>query len=105
MRNRFKFYAAALPAAVTVGLVGVSSPSFAQNHTTVGAQASHFIESLGWMLSDPAKHAELCGPGYEYYVNSSGTGALPSGKGGDGSDGSGTSSSSSSSTSSSSSSS
>ena len=45
----------------------VSSPAQAAvHHSNLGAQAKHFEECLKLMVSDPTKHAQLCGPGHEW---------------------------------------
>ncbi|MEO6014489.1 MAG: hypothetical protein ABIQ30_13010 [Devosia sp.] len=35
---------------------------------TVEQQAQHYLECLDWMINDPAKHAEFCGPGFEWFA-------------------------------------
>jgi hypothetical protein len=44
----------------------VASPAQAAHHSDVATQARHFAECLDLMISDPAKHAQLCGPGHEW---------------------------------------
>jgi len=59
----------------TIALIGasaffsallVASPAQAAHHSNLSAQAKHFAECLKLIGSDPAKHAELCGPGHEW---------------------------------------
>jgi hypothetical protein len=44
----------------------VASPAQAAHHSDPAAQAKHFAECLDLMISNPTKHAQLCGPGHEW---------------------------------------
>lgn len=59
-----------LTTAAAIALLAFSTPTYAVD-TAVVSQAAHFAECLGWLISDPAKHAQFCSPGHTVFVSSS----------------------------------
>ncbi len=58
------------------GLLAASPTQAATTDHTVSAALQHYIDCANWLVSDPAKHAEECGPGHTVFVSgSTGTGA------------------------------
>jgi len=65
-------------AASILTLTGLMAASPVQAATTTSATDAlqHFIECAGWLISDPAKHAQYCSPGHDVFVSGS-TGFSP----------------------------
>ncbi|MDP1731337.1 MAG: hypothetical protein Q8L54_09210 [Devosia sp.] len=51
-------------------MLSISAPAFAVTEN-VQRETAHFIECLGWLISDPDRHAEECLPSNVPPVNSS----------------------------------
>lgn len=52
-------------AGVIMALIA-ASPAQAAQHKTVASQVQHFNECLTLLISDPARHAQECGPGHAW---------------------------------------
>lgn len=69
MRKLLAHLGLAIPvvAGLVFGVLLAASPAQAK-HPTVQSQIQHYLECLNWMITDPAKHRKLCGPGHEFFL-------------------------------------
>ena len=70
MRKLLAHLGLAIPAiaGLVIGMLVATTPAQAANHPTVQSQIQHYLECLDWMLADPAKHRQQCGPGHEFFL-------------------------------------
>lgn len=59
-------------AGVFVSILAYQAPAQAASDIN---QVEHFIDCLGLMFSDPARHATECGPGHEFFIPNLGNGS------------------------------
>jgi hypothetical protein len=66
-------------AASILTLTTLMAANPAQAASATGVETlQHFIDCAGWLINDPAKHAQNCDPGHTFFVSGSvGSGAVP----------------------------
>jgi len=69
------FRLAGAASALTLSGLMAASPVHAATASTTDA-LQHFVECAGWLINDPAKHAQYCDPGHDVFVSGS-TGYSP----------------------------